>query len=91
MNEVIPGGAISPDQIPDEVTFREEASLDSEKESLLVAAEKVGGLDTCGELLFAPFADELVKCSDIRTSKMDDQLGDYGINHVEVAGAVMLF
>lgn len=91
VNEVIPGGAISPDQIPDEVTFREEASLDSEKESLLVAAEKVGGLDSVGEILFAPFADELVKGSDIRTSKMDDQLGDYGINHVEVAGAVMLF
>lgn len=91
LNEVIPGGAISPDQIPDEVTFREEASLDSEKDSLLEAAAKVGGLETAGELLFAPFADELVKGNNIHTSKMDDQLGDYGINHVDVAGAVMLF
>ena len=29
-------------------SFREEASLDSEKESLLVAAGKVGGLDNAG-------------------------------------------
>jgi len=91
MNKVIPGGAISSDQIPDEVTFLDEASLDSDKVSLLDAAGKVGGLEDAGELLFGPFSDELVNRKGIRTDEWDDQLGDYGINHEDVAGAVMLY
>eukprot|EP00985_Skeletonema_marinoi_P003635 scaffold1585_cov228-Skeletonema_marinoi.AAC.2 len=156
MNKVIPGGAISSDQIPDEVTFLDEASLDSDKVSLLDAAGKVGGLEDAGELLFGPFSDELVNRKGIRTDEhkefkcwlvhmrtrsqkgasvgclsllrllatesglcplsrrvlegpsnpvsraefalsstvctpRDDQLGDYGINHEDVAGAVMLY
>eukprot|EP00985_Skeletonema_marinoi_P014804 scaffold7538_cov235-Skeletonema_marinoi.AAC.5 len=39
----------SSDQIPDAVTFLDEASLDSDKASLLDAAGKVGGLEDAGE------------------------------------------
>lgn len=91
MNKVIPGGAISTDQIPDEVTFLDEASLATDKVSLLDAVAKVGGLEDAGELLFAPFANDLVRGDDVRTNAWDDKLGDYGINHEDVAGAMKMY
>lgn len=89
--KVVPGGAISSDEIPDEVAFLEETSIGTDKVSLLDAAEKVGGLEEAGEILFAPFADDLVNGKEIRTNAWDDKLGDHGINHEDVAGAVLLF
>ena len=89
--KVVPGGAISSDEIPDEVAFLEDTSIDTDKVSLLDAAEKVGGLEEAGEILFAPFADDLVNGKEIRTNAWDDKLGDHGINHEDVAGAVLLF
>jgi len=89
--KVVPGGAISSDEIPDEVAFLEDASIGTDKVSLLDAAEKVGGLEEAGEILFAPFADDLVNGKEIRTNAWDDKLGDHGINHEDVAGAVLLF
>lgn len=89
--KVVPGGAISSDEIPDEVAFLDETSIGTDKVSLLDAAEKVGGLEEAGEILFAPFADDLVNGKEIRTNAWDDKLGDHGINHEDVAGAVLLF
>lgn len=89
--KVVPGGAISSDDIPDEVAFLEDTSIGTDKVSLLDAAEKVGGLEEAGEILFAPFADDLVNGKEIRTNAWDDKLGDHGINHEDVAGAVLLF
>eukprot|EP00984_Skeletonema_dohrnii_P032597 scaffold26972_cov155-Skeletonema_dohrnii-CCMP3373.AAC.2 len=83
MNKVILGGAISSDQIPDEVTSLDKASLDSDKVSLLDAAEKVGGLEDAGELLFGQFTDEQVNRKGITD--------DYGFNQEHVGGAVMLY
>lgn len=91
MNKVIPGGAISADQIPDEVTCLDDSSLGTDKMSLLDAAGKVGGLEEAGELLFAPFANDLVHRKDVRTNAWDDQLGDKGINHEDVAAALKLY
>ena len=62
--------------------------MDTNKESLLDSAEKFGGLDEAGELLFSDFAD--VATANATTSEWDDRLGDYGISHGGIAGAVLL-
>jgi len=86
---IIPGGAVSDDLIPDEDTYLDSESVDSDKASLLGVAEKAGGLEDAGELLFSSFADTATGLAS-RTNVWDDRLGDYGIDHEDVAGAVLL-
>lgn len=87
--DIIPGGAVSDDLIPDEDTYLDSESVDSDKASLLDVAEKAGGLEEAGELLFSSFADTATDLAS-RTNVWDDRLGDYGIDHEDVAGAVLL-
>jgi hypothetical protein len=89
--DIVAGGAVDDDILPDESTLRnyvDDLTMDTDKESLLDSAEKVGGLEDAGELLFSDFAD--MATEEVTTAEWDDRLGDYGITHGDVAGAVLL-
>ena len=89
--DIVAGGAVDDDILPSESTLRDyvdDLTMDTDKESLLDTAEKVGGLEEAGELLFSDFAD--MATENVNTTEWDDRLGDYGIAHDDVAGAVLL-
>lgn len=87
---VVPGGAVNDAQLPDEATYLDTVSdISSDQASLLDAADTAGGLEQAGELLFAPVAQEVTQEAK-RVSMWDENFGDNGIRHDEVAGAILL-
>jgi len=89
--DIVAGGAVDDDILPSESVLREyvdDLTMDTDKESLLDSADKIGGLDEAGELLFSDFAD--MATADATTDEWDDRFGDYGISHGAIAGAVLL-
>ena len=89
--DIVAGGAVDDDILPSESALRDyvdDLTMDTDKESLLDSADKVGGLDEAGELLFSDFAD--MATANATTNEWDDRLGDYGISHGAIAGAVLL-
>ena len=91
VEDIVAGGAVDDDILPSESDLRDyvdDLTMDTDKESLLGMAVKFGGLGEAGELLFSNFADMATESAN--TTEWDDRLGDYGIAHDDVAGAVLL-